>query len=48
MLPIAIHNFKWLNMYVSCEIEFPTYISVWRLKAYFTLTGANKYTEYLT
>ena len=48
MLPIAIHNVKWLSMYVSCEIEVPTDISVWKLKAYFTLTGANKYTECLT
>ena len=46
-------NFKWLKMYVFCEIYVPIYISVSRLKAYFTvkisLSGAipNKNTKCL-
>ena len=48
-LATAIHNFKWLKIYVICEIYAPTYISVSRLKAYFAFnnwlyTGAYKKT----
>ena len=38
-LATPTHNFKWLKMYVICEIKFPTYINVSRLKAQFTINS---------
>ena len=37
---IATHNFKWLKVYVICEIEIPICISVSRLKVYFTVNSS--------